>query len=194
MVESLKFLKQLKDEKAVPQESDYNVMDALFKEGNAAMIINGDWSLGAYKELYGDKLGIAPIPVVTATGEHPKPYTSGKFFMIPEGLDQAKLDVVVDFINFATNNDNQLEMVKTLSRLPALKTALEDPLITEDPILAGSAEQMTYGVPQPTVLEMRCNWDSMKPEMQSVLAGTKDAETAAADMQTSAETCISQLE
>lgn len=68
MVATLKFLKSLKDKKMVPTESDYNGADTLFKEGKAAMIINGDWSLGAYKDALKDNLGVARIPKVAASG------------------------------------------------------------------------------------------------------------------------------
>ncbi len=194
MVATLKFLHEMKfTHKIIPPESDYNGADTLFKEGKAAMIINGDWSLGAYKEVLGDKLGVARIPKVTATGEWPKPYTSGVFFMLPKDLSGAKLEVVKDFIAFVTNKENQLEMVRKLSRLPALKEALDDPLITEDPILKGSADQMVVGTPMPTVVEMRCNWDAMKPEMQAVLADAKTPEDAAAAMQAAAEACVKTL-
>jgi arabinogalactan oligomer/maltooligosaccharide transport system substrate-binding protein len=195
MVDTLAFLHKIKfDDGILPAESDYDGSDTLFKEGKAAMIVNGDWSLGGYKESMGENLGVARIPMVTATGDWPKPYTSGVFFMLPEGLSGAKLDAVKAFINFVTNEENQLEMVRQLTRLPALKTALENDLITSDPILAGSAEQMTVGTPMPTVLEMRCNWDSMKPEMQAVLADTKSPEDAAAAMESAAEACVTTLE
>lgn len=195
MTAALQFIYDIKfTDKIIPAESDYDVADTLFKEGNAAMIINGDWSLGAYKELLGENLGVAPIPMVSATNTYPAPYTSGVFFMIPKGLEGAKLAAVIDFINFATDKDNQVDMVSKLTRLPALTEALSDPVITEDPILSGSAAQMSYGTPMPTVLEMRCVWDSLKPEMQAVFNNTKPAADAAAAAQTAAENCISTLE
>ncbi len=195
MKAALQFIYDLKfTEKIIPPESDYDGADTMFKEGTAAMIINGDWSLGGYKEALGDNLGVAPIPQVSATGTYPAPLTSGVFFMIPEGLEGAKLDAVVDFINFATNKENQLAMVSKLSRLPALTEALTDKLITDDPILSGSAAQMSYGLPMPTVIEMRCVWDSWKPEMQAVFADTESAADAAAKSQSAAESCIAALE
>ncbi|MBM2842448.1 MAG: putative maltosaccharide-binding protein [Anaerolineales bacterium] len=194
MVATLAWLKQLKDEGIVPPESDYPGADTLFQEGKAAMIINGDWTLGAYKDLFGDKLGVARIPTVSATGKPPAPYTSGKYFMVPAGLDEDTQAVVVDFIKFATNEANQLDMVSLLARLPALKTALEDASITADPYLAGSADQMVAGVGMPAVVEMRCNWDAMKPEMLAVLAGDKTPEDAAAAMQSAADACLTTLE
>jgi arabinogalactan oligomer/maltooligosaccharide transport system substrate-binding protein len=195
MVDTLQFLHDIKFENGlVPAESDYDGADTLFKEGSAAMIVNGDWTLGAYIEALGDDLGLARIPQVSATGEWPAPYTAGKFFMIASEVADAKLAAVVDFIKFATNNENQLAMVETLSRLPALNSALDDSLVTGDPFLAGSADQMKVGTAMPTVLEMRCNWDGMKPEMQAVLADTKSAEDAAAAMQEAAVACIETLE
>jgi arabinogalactan oligomer/maltooligosaccharide transport system substrate-binding protein len=195
MVQTLQFLHDIKYiDKMVPAESDYDGADTLFKEGKAAMIINGDWTLGAYHDQMGEDLGIARIPMVSATGQWPAPYTAGKYFMIPSGTTGSKLDTVVDFINFATNKENQLGMVTKLARLPALKSALDDPLVSGDPLLANSADQMVVGVPQPTVLEMRCNWDSMKPEMQAVLADSEMPADAAARMQSSSENCMATLE
>jgi len=191
MVAALQFLHDIKfEDKLVPLESDYDVADTMFKEGKAAAIVNGDWSLGGYREVLGDKLGVAPIPEVVPDGTWPAPYTSGVFFMIPQGLEGAKLDAVVDFMKFATNLENQVDMVTKLTRLPALEAALSDAVITADPILSGSAEQMTYGTPMPTVLEMRCVWDALKPEMQAVFNNTKSAADAAAAAQSAAEACI----
>ena len=195
MVATLKFLHDMKfDAKIVPPECDYDAADTLFKEGKAAMIINGDWSISGYVSALGDDLGVARIPKVSATGEWPKPYTSGVYFMLTEGISGDKLKAAQDFIGFVSSKEKQLEMVKLLNRLPAVKEALDDPLITENPILKGSADQMVVGTPMPTVLEMRCNWDSMKPEMLAVLADTKSPEDAVKLMQSSAESCIKSLE
>ncbi|MGB6606415.1 MAG: extracellular solute-binding protein [Atribacterota bacterium] len=195
MIATLKFLHDMKFvAKIVPLECDYDGADTLFKEGKAAMIINGDWSISGYVSALGDDLGVARIPKVSATGEWPKPYTSGVYFMFVKGISGDKLKAAQDFIAFVSSKEKQIEMVKLLNRLPAVKEALEDPLITEDPILKGSADQMVVGTPMPTVLEMRCNWDSMKPEMLAVLADTKSPEDAVKLMQSSAESCIKSLE
>jgi arabinogalactan oligomer/maltooligosaccharide transport system substrate-binding protein len=195
MTAALQFVYDLKyTDGLVPAESDYDGADTLFKEGNAAMIINGDWSLAGYKEALGENLGVAPIPQVSSTGTYPAPYTSGVFFMIPKGLEGAKLAAVVDFINFATDKENQLDMVTKLTRLPALSEALSDKLITDDPILSGSAAQMSYGTPMPTVVQMRCVWDSLKPEMQAVFANTEAAADAAKKSQDAAVACIAALQ
>ncbi len=195
MIDTLQFMYDLKFTYGViPDSVDYDTADTLFKEGKAAMLINGDWSLGGYQELLGDDFGVAPIPMVNATGKYPAPYTSGKYFMFPKDLSGAKLNAVINFVEFATNEENQLDQLNTLKRLPGLKAVLDNDAIASDPILAGSAMQMSYGVPMPSVVEMRCIWDAIKPEQTLVLAGSETPVDAAAAMQGAAEACILQLE
>ncbi len=193
MVDALAFLLRLKEEGITPQEVDYDGADTLFKEGRAAMIINGDWSLGDYQEAMGDNLGIARLPRVSSTGRYPAPYTSGKYFMIPKDITDEQRDVVIDFVKFATNYDNQIAMVAQLTRLPALLEALNDESVVSDAILQGSSEQIAVGTPMPSVIEMRCNWDAMKPQLNAVLAGTTAPSEAAESMQAAADACIAEL-
>ena len=66
------FIKSLRDEhQIIPKECDYEIANALFKTGKAAMIINGDWSWGNYMGKV--DFGIARIPMVSETGLWPTP-------------------------------------------------------------------------------------------------------------------------
>lgn len=192
---ALQFLYDLKyTDKVTPAEADYNVADALFKDGKAAYIINGDWTLGAYSEALGDKLGVGPLPTITGK-EDPKPYIAGAFLMASKAVgDDADLKTVVsDFMKFATSKEQQINIVKTLKRLPGNAEAIADPIVTGDPLLNGAAAAAQKGVPQPTNLEMRCVFDSMTAGVRDLFTGNSDIAGIAGTMQTSAETCISQL-
>jgi arabinogalactan oligomer / maltooligosaccharide transport system substrate-binding protein len=190
MVGALQFMHDLKYAHGVmPAEADYNVADGLFTQGDAAMIVNGDWTLGTYVETFGDSLGLGPIPEIVGF-EWPKPYSAGKFLMASADAvaDEATAAVVGDFIQWATNKENQLAQVEALSRLPGNAEAIEDPLVTEDPFLAGSAAAVQFGVPQPTNLEMRCVFDSMTAGVRDLFSSaTADPAAIAATMQQSAE-------
>lgn len=195
MVDTLQFLYDLEFTYGiVPTEADYGTADTLFKEGNAAMIVNGDWSLGDYRAALGDDFGVAPLPVVSATGKRAAPYTAPKLFMIADGVEGRTLDVIGDFITFATSEENEIKIANELARLPGRISAQRAESIVSDPILTASAQAVSYGTPQPAVLEMRANWDAMKPEMAAVLADTKTPEAAATDMQAAAEAGIRRLE
>lgn len=192
---ALKFLYDLKyTDKVMPSSCDYNCASDLFTTGAAPMIINGDWELGNYKTKLGDKLGVAPLPKVTATGKDPAPYTAGAYWMVPSADEGDVLTVVLDFIKWSTNKANQLEMVKQLSRLPANAEALADPLVTGDPLLKGAAEAVQKGIPQPTNLSMRCIFDALKNIGMNdvVLKGNSDVASVAAKAQAAAEACVAQ--
>ena len=190
MVNALTFMHDLKYKHGLmPAESDYAVSDGLFKQGDAAMIVNGDWALGEYINTWGESLGVGPLPQIVGY-EMPKPYIAGKFLMVSEAAaaDEAKAPVVADFIDWVTNKDNQLAQVETLSRLPANAEAINDPMVTDDPFLAGSALAVQEGVPQPTNLEMRCVFDSMTAGVRDLFASANaDPAAIAATMQASAD-------
>lgn len=194
MLNTLKFLRSLKfDHGVTPVESDYAVADTLFKEGKAAMLINGDWSIGGYKEALGDDLLIGRLPKVSATGKYPAPYTSGVYFFIPADLPAEKESAVKMFIEYVTSEEVQSEMLANLSRLPGLKAALSSPLIENDPLMKGSVAQMEVGTPMPTVLEMRAVWDAINPELSAVMAGSETPEEAVKKMQEAAVNGIANL-
>jgi arabinogalactan oligomer / maltooligosaccharide transport system substrate-binding protein len=193
MVSALQLLQDLKFKyKVFPAESDYGTADTQFKEGKAAMIINGDWSVGEYQKLMGDKFGITRIPRVKGA-DWPAPYTAGKFFMITAGIEKAKLDAIVGFIKFATNKENQLGMFAQLKRLPALKAAAADKIVTGDPAMKDAADAMSVGVGMPSVLEMRAVWDAMKPEFIKVMSNSEAPKDAAKAMQAAAVAGIKAL-
>lgn len=190
MVKTLQFLADLEFEYGItPAEADYGTMDTLFKEGNAAYIVNGDWSLSDYEAVLGDDLGVSRIPTLPG-GDLPRPYTSGKYFMVAEGVEGAKLEAIKGFVDYMISDESLLEILDMFKRLPASLSALNSDAVSGDPILRGSAAQLATGTPMPSVIEMRANWDAMKPEMNAVLAGTTDPEEAAANMQSAAENAI----
>jgi arabinogalactan oligomer / maltooligosaccharide transport system substrate-binding protein len=192
---ALQFLYDLKyTHNVMPSETDYDTANDLFLTGSAAMIVNGDWELGNYGEQLGDDLGVAPLPDVSETGDHPKPYTAGSFYMVPRAVEGDTLTVVMDFIEWSTNAENQVTMVEELRRLPSNLEALEDPIVADDPLLAGAAEAVQRGTPQPTNVEMRCVFDAMTPAIRDVLgAGNSNIDQVVQDMQQSAENCIASL-
>jgi arabinogalactan oligomer/maltooligosaccharide transport system substrate-binding protein len=202
MKNALQFLYDVKyTDKVTPAEADYNVADGLFKDGKAAYIINGDWTLGAYAAApdaeapgLGDKLGVGPLPMMSG-GEDPHPYIAGAFIMVSKaaGDDADTKTVIADFLKFATSAENQVAMVTALKRLPGSAVAIEDAAVTGDDLLAGAAEAAQKGIPQPTNLEMRCVFDSMNAGVRDLFTGNSDVAGIANTMQTSAESCITQL-
>lgn len=194
MKAALQFLHDLKyTDKVMPSECDYNCANDLFKTGAAAMIVNGDWELGNYTTTLGDKLGVAPIPMIKSSGKFPAPYIGGTYYMIPSSVEGDTLTVVEDFINYSLAADQQRAQVETLKRLPSNASILSDPIVTGDPGLEGAGDAVSKGVPQPINVEMRCNFDAMTAGVRDMFGGNSDIAGITKTMQTAAENCIATL-
>ena len=192
-VRALNFIQELRDlHRIVPREADYEIADALFKEGRAGMIINGDWSWGGYISA-GIDIGVAPIPRVSETGLWASPMVSTKGYSINEYIDDEKLPVVIELIRYLNKSENQLEMTEAVKTFPTRLKAMESQVVAEDSILVNSRRQIEVGTMMPIVPELRAIWDSMRPNYQAVLNSQKTAEVAARDMQSLSERRIREM-
>lgn len=189
----LKFVAQLHTDGVVPQECDYACADTLMKDGKAAMIINGDWSLGDYTKALGENMGVAPVPSIN--GGNYTEMTAGKYFMTSVAAvdDPAKKEAVQKFITYMTSAEVQKMWLDQFKRLPSNTEVAKDPSIASDAVLAGSMAALSNGRGQPAAAQMRCAWDAWRPNLEGVMAGTLTAEDAAAAAQTSADECVATL-
>lgn len=193
-VDALEFVHSLKFEhEIVPKESDYDLMDSLFKEGNVAYIINGDWAIEGYKNAENIDLGVAPIPKFEKTGKYGQPMTSGKGFIVLSELPEQKQIAVINFIDFMTSTAAQ-ELFVNNNFLPSNAQAYNLPQIQNDPIMKGSAEQLRKGKAMPVVPEMRGVWDAVRPALQSVMSDDFEPAEAAEQMQKEAENNIKSMQ
>ncbi len=186
MVSALKFMKALRDKyKIIPKSCDYETADALFKEGKAAMIINGPWSFGDYKKA-GVDFGVARIPFMQETGRWPAPMVSPLGFSINASVPAWKVPEVVKLIRFLLSPEVELNYTRHFDTIPTRTALYDDPVVQDNPIVRESEYQMEVGRPMPIVPELRAIWDAMRPSYQAVLGGTESPERAAKDMQKSA--------
>lgn len=192
MTETLTLLKTFKDKKVIPPEGDRNTAAALFQEGKATMIIMGDEALDTYLAKWGSDLGIARIPQVSKN-EFPRPYTGGVYFAFPRTTDGNRLAIAQAFAQFVTSKPIQLDMARKLHRLPALREALNDSVITNDPLLKGMADQMLLGIAPPDSAALGCIYDAVRPQLQAVMTDQSKPDAAAQAMQASAEACFAKL-
>jgi arabinogalactan oligomer/maltooligosaccharide transport system substrate-binding protein len=193
MTETLTLLKTLQDKKVSLPDADIGIADAVFTDGRAAMIINGDEALAPYQAKFGSDLGVTRLPQVSKQ-DNPRPYTGGIYFAMPAGTQGAKFDLARAFVEFVISKPIQLDMAKKFRRLPALQSAIQDPTVTNDPILKGMRDQMLLGIAPPDSAVLTCIWDAIRPNQIAVLKGAEQPAAAAQAMQTSAENCIAKLQ
>ena len=184
MVQALAFVKNLRDQRLMPLESDYLIAETLFKEGKAAMIVNGPWSWSAYRKA-GVDLGIAPIFRLPG-GRWAQPMVGSKGYSISVNVPKEKLPLVIELVTFLTSPGAELRSVRELAILPSHRDAYRDSTLLQDPYLAQSIIAIEKGRRMPVVPELRVIWDAMRPQMQNVMNGVKTPAEAAAEMQKTA--------
>lgn len=166
----------------IPRECDYEIANALFKDGLSAMIINGPWSWGTYIENDID-IGITRIPKIDETGLWPVPMVSPLGYSLNINLQGERLKVAVDLMQFLTSPEVELIFSETTASIPSRKEALRNPVVQENELLQQSMYQLMVGRPMPVVTELRWIWDAMRPSYQAIFTGEKTAQEAARGMQ-----------
>jgi maltose-binding protein MalE len=182
-IEALKFIRDLRDKHhVIPVESDYNVADALFKDGKSAMIINGDWSWAGYRKA-GINIGVAPLPRITSTGLWCAPMVAPRGFSININVTNEKIPLLVNLLQFLMRSDIQLETTQALWTMPTRREVVASEFVRTDDVVRNSALQIGRGRLMPMVPELRAIWDAMRPSYQGVLGGSMTPEEAARSMQ-----------
>lgn len=168
--------------KLIPMECDYEIANALFKDGIAAMIINGPWSWATYLES-GIDIGLARIPMIDETGLWPTPMVSPLGYSLNANLRGERLRMAVELLRFLTSTEVELEFARIGSTIPSRIDAYEHPLVRDNELLQHSIDQLLVGRPMPVVTELRMIWDAMRPSYQGLFTGAVSPERAAKDMQ-----------
>lgn len=176
-------------DRIIPIECDYEISNALFLDGYAAMIINGPWSWGTYLE-NGIDIGITRIPLIDETDRWPAPMVSPLGYSINVNLKKEKLRITVELLKFLTSSEVELEFTRAMGTIPSRKAAFQDSLVTQNEIIRSSIYQMEVGTLMPVVTELRWIWDAMRPSYQSIFTGQVSPVQAAKDMQLLAEKLI----
>ena len=175
--------------KIIPPESDYEIANALFKDGSAAMIINGSWSWGTYIE-NGIDIGLARIPKIDETGLWPSPAVQPMGYSINVNLKNEKLAMTIKLLKFLTSTDVQLRFTRVSGAIPAREDAFNSSPVQENERVKASLDQLLVGKVTPPNTEMRWIWDAMRPGYQAIFTGQQSPAEAAAGMQALAEKLI----
>ncbi|MBN2169766.1 MAG: extracellular solute-binding protein [Candidatus Krumholzibacteriota bacterium] len=192
MARALAYLRELRAVHGIiPRECDYDMAEALFKEGKAAFLINGPWSWQGYIDA-GVDLGLAPLPPIPETGRYPTPMVSAKGYSLNANARGAEREEALRLMAYLTGEAAQVDLARELGVIPSRKAAGAQ-AESLHPLVAASRAQILHGRAMPVVPEMRAIWDVTRPELQAVLGGGKDPARAAADMQRRALAKIAEM-
>jgi arabinogalactan oligomer/maltooligosaccharide transport system substrate-binding protein len=131
--------------------SDGDKAGQAFATGAADAIIEGPWKTADFKKVYGDKLGVAPIPAGPKGAAAPLTGVDGWY--LNANLKGDKLTNAVNFALYMTSPKIEQYFIDLGGHIPADKT-----LKISDPITQGFAVAVATGYPRPQVAELDNFW------------------------------------
>ena len=150
----------------MPEGVDYGVMDSAMANGDIAMVLNGPWSWGAYKDA-GIDIAVAPIP--TVGGNAAPPFLGVQTLGINAATPNA--DLAVELIENYLLTDEGLSVWNANGALGALAD-VSAAAAQGDPLISGMLEVAAGGVPMPSNPEMGAFWAAMGPALTNITSGT----------------------
>ncbi len=190
----LQYLIDLRDKwKITPSECDFDCAKSLFLSKRALFHISGDWELNNLHDRIGDDLAIAPLPVLSETGQRLTPMMGGRFLYINATAKGPRLEAIRKFMEFLASATIQKRIAQQLASIPATVEARQDPALKTLPLLKQSMEAAHFARPMPPQVEMRAAWDGMRIMIQRALAGTESVDEAAKTGQKAADEALAAL-
>jgi arabinogalactan oligomer/maltooligosaccharide transport system substrate-binding protein len=157
----------------------YDNMQASFKSGKVAMVVQGPWSVtDDYSgDQFKDKsnLGFAPVPA-GSTGTAAAP-TGGHDLVVYAGTKSLTASEL--FASFMTNTDAQVEIATKNGTLPT-RTSAYTPAVTADPAIAGFQPILaTTARPRVSLPQVGSLYTPLATEYVKVLQGTETPQQGA---------------
>lgn len=151
-VQGLTAYAQFVKDTGIPATMTIDVMDTLFLEGKAGMVINGLWAMKNYADKLGDQLGTASIPAVN--GKAAPSFVGVKSWFISSYSDHSTW--AKDLALFLTNSESSSLYYEATGEIPASPDAQQG---ISNELYSGFVTQIDSGMPMPNIPEMSAVWN-----------------------------------
>ncbi|MCS7260255.1 MAG: extracellular solute-binding protein [Anaerolineae bacterium] len=169
----------------VPRVTHYTARQ-MFLEGQAAMLLDGDWALGELAQVPALDWAVATLPMVETPDCAATPLVAGRFWMVHRDLPLAVQRAAADWLRYVFAPERQVRWALRFNALPTHREALRDARLLENPHLRVSAQQMQTGRALPLDVDANTMLEAMRAPLRAVLDGSMTPAQAAQAMQQNA--------
>lgn len=187
ILEAMRILQELAQ--YYPKDLDHSTVSQLFKEGKAAMMVNGPWEIPGIKEAK-INYGLAPIPAVTKTGKS-SPFMGIQGIMMTSRCKDK--EAAASVMNFFGSEKVSKAMAKAAGYIPANKKVKEDSEILANQVIAGFMKQTETAIPMVNMPEMAVMWGPLDGYFQEIVIMKQSPEIVAKTYQQKAEEQIKSM-
>ncbi len=141
----------------MPGETEYNTVNTLFLEGKADATIGGPWMVPSARAAEID-LGIAPMPVVDATGKPLAPYSGVQGIHVLKFAAERKTDAVRELLAALTSPSIGIDLALASGCAPANTLCYDDGRVANDELVQSMRTTAQIAIPMPNIPEMDVMW------------------------------------
>lgn len=141
----------------MPGETEYNTVNTLFLEGKADATIGGPWMVPSARAAEID-LGIAPMPVVDATGKPLAPYSGVQGIHVLKFAAERKTDAVRKLLAVLTSPGIGIDLALASGCAPANSLCYDDERVANDELVQSMRTTAQIAIPMPNIPEMDVMW------------------------------------
>ncbi|HEU5086929.1 MAG TPA: extracellular solute-binding protein [Roseiflexaceae bacterium] len=154
-------------------------VDQTIKSGHALMTFDWSYQLAIYRSLWGESLGIAPLPRLAETGKAPQSYVRSDVIAINSRVNTAERQAALEFARYLAGEEAQAELLRADIQ-PARLLALEGDgsTLTAARALRAQAE---FGAAMPNSVERLVVDQELRVMLQQVLMGLATPSDAVTD-------------
>lgn len=157
----------------MPGETEYNTVNTLFLEGKADATIGGPWMVPSARAAQID-LGIAPMPIVDATGEALAPYSGVQGIHVLNFAAQQKTDAVKKLFAALSDPTIGIDLALASGCAPANALCYDDERVANDELVQSMRATAEIAVPMPNIPEMDVMWTVVGNLLTDVNLSGKD--------------------
>ncbi len=163
----------------------YSEVRDQFVNGNIAMVIDGEWAIGELAQAGDLNWSVALLPSLGQADDNQPaaPLVLARYWAISRETSGNRALAAAAFLDFITRPERQLSWTTRYGLLPTRRSALNNPLIANDPILRTSAAQMLAGNSIRLGTNANALLDAMRDPLRAMLEGELTPKAAAEMMQ-----------
>ncbi|WP_370650130.1 extracellular solute-binding protein [Oscillochloris sp. ZM17-4] len=181
----LGWVESLHSDERILASTDGIAVDNAVMTREALMTFDWSHALGAYRELWQENVGVAPLPRLSDGDRAPQPYVQSDAVVLNARIGAPERQAAVDFIRYLISAESQADLLRA-GRQPALRSLDLASVEGVDPQLREAAlvfrDQAAQGQPMPNSRQANdVVWGALSDMHANVLRGLLDPEQAVSE-------------
>jgi maltose-binding protein MalE len=174
-IRGLKFIQDLVQvHHLTPASTNTDIMEGSFKNGKAAMIIDGPWAVQGFRTA-GVNFGVAALPKLP-NGKASSPFVGLQALFVNKYSKNTK--EAWDLVRYLSIH-LPMPLFKASGRVPVLKSAAKSKLVQSSPVTKVVIQATNNGEPMPNIPAMNLVWGPMGDQLQLLVQGKTTPAAAA---------------